>query len=81
MEMAAEPFLVAEAGDPDDGRIGVLAVREEAQSRRLAANLVLGIVDVGEELDLGDREKVVMGGADSEAEDGLLVEQGVDHPA
>ena len=78
--MPAKALLIAEAGDADDHRVGILAVREEAQRRRLAADLVLGIVDVGEELDLGDREQVVMGGADAEAEDALLVEQGVDHP-
>jgi hypothetical protein len=78
--MPAEALLVAQPGDPDDHRVGVLAVGEEAQRRRLAAQLVLGIVDVSEELDLGDRQQAVMGCADAEAEDALLVEQSVDHP-
>ena len=55
MKVPAKPSLIAEARDAHDHRIGILAVGEERQRRRLAADLVLGVVDIGEELDFRDR--------------------------
>ena len=57
VEVPAEPFLVAEPGDPHDHRVAVLAVGEERQRGRLAAQLVFGVVQVGEVLDLRDRQQ------------------------
>ena len=57
VEVAAEALLVAEPGDAHDHRVAVLAVGEELQARRLAAELVLGVVQVGEVLDLRDRQQ------------------------
>src|SRR3546814_1859993 len=41
-------------------------------------DLVLGIVDIGEELDLRHRQETVVRHADGEAQYGLFVQQGVD---
>ena len=57
VEMAAEPLLVAVALDPHDHPVAVRALREELERRRLAAQLVLGVVEVCEVLDLGDRDE------------------------
>src|SRR5690606_13333572 len=74
VEMTPKALLISEPRDADDHRIGVLAIREEAQGRSLAANLVLGIVDIGKELDFGHRDKTVVRHADREAQYCLLVE-------
>src|SRR3546814_18256592 len=76
--MSAEARLIAEPRDADDHRVGILTVGEKAERRRLAANLVLGIVDIGEELDLGHRDEAVVRHADRETEARLFVEKGVD---
>ena len=75
-----KPLREASDGDADDEAVGVLAVGEEAQRRRLAAQLVLGVVEVGEVLDLGDRQQSGQRRAEGEAEDGLLVEGRVEDP-
>ena len=80
MEVAAEALLVGQPGDPDDHAVGVLPVGEEPQRGGLAAELVLGVVQVGEVLDLGHRHEPGEAGAERRAEDGLLVEQGVEDP-
>ena len=80
VEVAAEALLVAEPGDAHDHRVGVRAVGEEPQARGLAAQLVLGVVQVGEVLDLGHRQQPAHAEAEREAEDRLLVEQRVEHP-
>src|SRR3546814_16520141 len=64
VEMSAEALLITQTRDADDHRVGILPVREEAERRRLAANLVLGIVDISEELDLGHRDEAVVRHAD-----------------
>ena len=76
-----KPFWYAEPGDAHDHRIAVLAVGEEGQARRLAAELVLGVVQVGEVLDLRDRQQPGDPGAERDPEDRLLVEQRVEHAA
>ena len=53
---------------------------EELQRRRLATELVLGVVQVGEVLDLRDRQQPGDARAEGQPEDGLLVEQRVEHP-
>ena len=47
---------------------------------RLAPELVLGVVEVGEVLDLRDGHEAGQCRAEGRAEDGLLVQQGVEHP-
>ena len=79
VEVPAEALLVAVAGDAHDHRVDVLAGGEERQRRRLAAELVDGVVHVGEVLDLGDRQHARHTRAEGEAEDRLLVEQRVEH--
>ncbi len=81
VEVAAEPLLVAVARDPHDHRVAVPPGREELERRRLAAQLVLRVVEVREVLDLGDGQKAEVARADREAEDALLVEQRVEHAA
>ena len=80
VEVAAEPLLVAVAGDAHDERVGVLPVGEERQAGRLAAQLILGVVQVGEVLDLGDRHQPGHARPERQPEDRLLVEQRVEHP-
>ena len=48
--------------------------------RRLAAYLVLGIVQIGQKLDFRDRHKAIMPHPDGEAQYGLFVEQCIKHP-
>ena len=79
VEVAAEPALVAVAGDADDHPVPVRPLREELQRRRLAAQLILGVVEVREVLDLGDRQEPADGRAERESEDRRLVEQRVEH--
>ena len=80
VEVAAEAALVAVPGDAHDERVRVLPVGEEAQAGGLAAQLVLGVVEVREVLDLGDRHEAGHAGAERQPEDRLLVEQRVEHP-
>src|SRR3546814_20962090 len=47
VEMTAKAFLIAEPGEAEHHRVGILPVREKAEGRRLAAGLVPGIVDIG----------------------------------
>ncbi len=55
-------------------------LREERQRRRLAAQLVFGIVQIGEELDFRHRHEAVLRHADGQPEDRLFIQQRVDHP-
>ena len=79
MEVTPESLLVAEPGDANDHRVAVLPVGEERQARRLAPQLILGVVQIGEVLDLRDREQPGHAGAERDTEDRLLVEQRVEH--
>jgi hypothetical protein len=63
MEVAAKATLIAVAGDPDHHPVAVLTLREELQGRRLAAKLILRVVEVREVLDLWDGEKSAYRGA------------------
>ncbi len=80
VEVPAKALLVRQPGNPHDHRIGELPVRKERKRRRLAPDLVLGIVDIGEELDLRQRQQPVVRRADRQPQDRLLVQQGIDHP-
>ena len=80
VEVAAEALLIGQPRHPDDERIAVRAAGEELQGGRLAAQLVLGVVQVREVLDLGHGQQAGDAGAEREPEDGLLVEEGVDDP-
>ena len=44
-----------------------MSLGEEAQGRGLAAQLILGVVQIGEELDLRDRQEAVVGKPDGKA--------------
>ena len=79
VEVAAEPLLVAVALDPHDHPVPVRALGEELERRRLAAQLVLGVVEVREVLDLGDRDEARDRRPERQAEDRRLVEQRVEH--
>ena len=79
VEMAAEAFLVAVSGDPQHHRVVVLAIREERQGRGLASKLILGIVQVGQVLDLGNRKQAGDAAAERDTEDRLFVEKRVEH--
>ena len=78
VEVAAEALLVAVALDPHDHPVAVRALGEELERGRLAAELVLGVVEVGEVLDLGDRDEAGDRRAEREPEDRRLVEQRVE---
>ena len=79
VEMPAKAFLIGQAGNAHDHRVAILLVGEKAQRRRFAPNLVLGIVQISEELDFGDRYKAIVTQADCKAEDGLFIEKRVKH--
>ena len=79
MKMATETALVAPTGDADDHRVAKLPARKELQRRGFAANLVLGVVVVGEVLNFRHRKKAQLRRADCHAENALLVEQRVEH--
>ena len=81
VEVAAEALLVAVPGDPHHHPVAVLPLREELQRRRLAAQLILGVVEVREVLDLRQRQEAADRGAEREPEDRRLVEQRVEHAA
>ena len=81
VEVPAEALLVAVARDPHHHPVAVLPLREELQRRRLAAQLILGVVEVGEVLDLRHRHEAAHRGAEREAEDRRLVEQRVEDAA
>ena len=81
MEMPAEALLVGQARHSHHHRIAVLAGGEELQAGRLAPELIFGVVQVGEVLDLRYRKQPGGPGTESEPEDRLLVEQRVEDPA
>ena len=81
MEVAAEALLVCESRDAHDHRVLALAVAEELQRRGLAADLVDRVVQVGEVLDLGERQAARLRHALRHAEDRRLVEHRVEHAA
>jgi hypothetical protein len=72
-------LLIGQPRDAHHHAVAVLPVREERERRRFAADLVAGVVEVGEVLDLGERQQAHVRRALGEAEDGLLVEQRVEH--
>ena len=80
VEVPSEAPLVAVARDPDHHPVPVRALGEELERRRLAAKLVLGVVEVREVLDLGNREEPADRRPEREAEDRGLVEQRVEDP-
>ena len=92
MEVAAESLLVSEAGDAHDHRVleaGRLTVcvltafpsAEELQRSSLATDLVDRVVEIGQVLDLWERQAACLRHPLREPEDGRLVEDGVEHAA
>jgi len=77
-DTAAHP--VGQGGNPDHQRVPVPAAGEEAQHRGLAAQLVLGVVQPGDVLDLGDRQQPAHPGAEGEPQHRPLVGESVDSP-
>ncbi len=80
MEVPPETLLVSVRRDTNDHRIAVLPLGEERECGPLAPQLVLGVVEVGEILDLWDRQSAVERTTEREPEHGLLVEVGVEDP-
>ena len=80
VEVPAETLLVAVSGDPHHHRVAVLTVGEELQRGTLAADLVGGVVQIGQVLDLRDGQQPADAGAQGQSEDRLLVEQRVENP-
>ena len=78
VEVAAEPLLVGKAGDADDHRVLEGAVREELQRAGLSAQLVDGVVQVGQVLDLRHRQEARLGSPLGHAENRRLVQEGVE---
>ena len=76
--MAPEALLVAKPGDPHHHRVGELTLGEERQGCSFTTQLVLGVVKIGEELDLGDGSKPVLAQANGQTQYRLLIKQGVD---
>ncbi len=81
VEMAAEAALVAVAGDAHDHPVAIRALGEELQRRRLPTELVLGVVEVREVLDLGDRQQAAHRRSERQAEDRRLVQERVEDTA
>ncbi|KMU65557.1 hypothetical protein STRNTR1_2063 [Stenotrophomonas maltophilia] len=81
VEVATEALLVAQPGHPHQHRVAVLIVGEELQRTRFAAHLVDGVVQVGQVLDLRNRQHAQVGQTLRHAQDHGLVQQGVEHPA
>ena len=79
VEMAAEALLVAVSGDPQHHRVLVLPIREERQGRGLAPKLILGVVQVCQVLDLGNRKQAGDAATERDTEDRLFVEKRVEH--
>ena len=73
-----KPFWYARPGHAHDHRVAELAGAEELERGRLAAQLVERVVQVGEVLDLRDRQQADVGRALGDAEDARLVEQRVE---
>ena len=67
VKMPAKAFLIAQPRDAQDHRVAVLPVREKRQSGGLAAQLVFGIVQIGQKLNLGEGQKAVLRHADGKA--------------
>lgn len=80
VKVASEAFLVGEGCDANDHGVGELAFGEEFEGAGFTADLVDGVVEVGQVLNLGDGEQSALGRADGQAEDGLFVEEGVEDP-
>ncbi len=80
VEVSAEALLIAVSRDPHDHRVAVLPIREELQRRALTANLVRGVVQIGEVLDLRYGKQPGHPRAECQPEDRLFVEQRVEHP-
>mmetsp|Transcript_22394 Transcript_22394/g.35956 ORF Transcript_22394/g.35956 Transcript_22394/m.35956 type:complete len:437 (-) Transcript_22394:1972-3282(-) len=80
VKMTAKPLLIAKPCDPQNHRVRPLPVRKEGQRRRLPTQLIFGIVQIGEELNFGHGNEPVMGHADGQTQNALLIQQRVDDP-
>ena len=80
VEVTTESFLVGEARNAHDHRIGILPLAKELHGACFSTKLVNRIHEVGKVLNLGEGEQASMPSSNGHAEDALLVEQGVEHP-
>jgi hypothetical protein len=80
VEVAAEALLVRQPGHPHHHRVAELTGREELLGGSLAPDLIRGVVQIGQVLDLRHREQAGQPAAKGQPEDRLLVEQGVEDP-
>ena len=78
VKVPAEAALVAKPLNSHDHAVAIRALREETERRSLAAQLILGVVEVREVLDLGDRNDAGDGRAEGQPEDRGLVEERVE---
>jgi hypothetical protein len=79
VEVPSEALLIGQTGDPHHHRVGIGTVGEEPEAGGFAPQLVLGIVEVGKVLDLGDGEQPTDAEPQTQAEDGLLVQRRVEN--
>ena len=78
MEVPAEAFLVGQPRQAQDHGTPELARAEELERRGLAADLVERVVDVGQVLDLRDRQQADVRGSLRDAQDRGFVEERVE---
>ncbi|OPZ10878.1 MAG: hypothetical protein BWZ07_02380 [Alphaproteobacteria bacterium ADurb.BinA280] len=78
MEVSAEAALIAQGRDAQHHRVAVLTIGEKLQTGRLATDLVASVVEIGQILDLWDRQHAHIGVALSQAKDHGLVQQRVE---
>ena len=79
VEMPAKTFLIAQRRDAHDHRIAILPVGEELQRARLAADLVAGVVEIGQILDFRHRQHAHVRKTLGQTQNHGLVEQSIEH--
>ena len=79
VEMPTKALLIAKPCDAQHHWVGELPFGKERQRCCFAANLIFGIVQIGEELDFGHWRKAILTHANRQPEDGLLIQKRVDH--
>ena len=77
--MPAKALLIAQRRNADHHRVAPLPVAEKRQGRRLATQLIFGIVQISQKLDFRHRDETVVCKADGKAQNALLIQQRVDH--
>ncbi len=78
MEMPTKAALVTQRRHPHHHRIAELAIGEELQGASLAADLVAGVVKIGQVLDFRQRQHAQVGETLGKPKNHRLVQQGVE---